>query len=92
MQSFMVSRCVDPSSVPVLVDMGSVDDQRARDNADALIAAGVSRKNISIEGNRRLLVKLPPKKAAGILSRFPIVAGATYWQCTHHWPLTSTQK
>jgi hypothetical protein len=88
--SLMLQRCIDPASVPVLVDLGSVDDRRSRDNAVTLIAAGVSRKNISIEGHRRLLIKLPPRKAAALLAQFPIVAGVTYWKCTHHWPLAKT--
>lgn len=81
----MVDRCMNPDSIPILVDLGSVDEKAARDRADALMASGVGRGNLSIEGFRRLLVKLPPKKAESILARFPIVAGSTYWQTTHHW-------
>jgi hypothetical protein len=80
----MVSRCIDPTKIPVLVDLGYLDEKRSRDCADRLMAAGVSRKNFSIEGNRRLLVKLPPKTADGLIKRFRFEAGASYFQCTHH--------
>ncbi len=81
----MVDRCINPESIPVLVDLGSVDEKVSRDRADALMASGVGRGNLSIEGFRRLLVKLPAKKVQDILASFPIVAGSTYWQTTHHW-------
>lgn len=80
----MVERAMAPDKIPILIDLGSVEDKAARDRADALMAAGLSNKNFSIEGNRRLLVKVPPKKSA-LLNTFPIVAGSTYWQTTHHW-------
>lgn len=81
----MVDRHMNPDSIPVLVDLGSVDQKASRDRADALIASGISRTNLSIEGFRRLLVKIPPRKIKKILEHFPIVEGATYWQTTHHW-------
>lgn len=81
----MVDRCIAPDSVPILVDLGNVNDQATRDRADAISAAGISRKNFSCEGNARLLLKLPPKKADVIFGAFPIVLGSTYWQTTHHW-------
>lgn len=80
----MVARAINPAAVPFLVDLGSVDEKPSRDCADRLIAAGISRRNFSIEGNRRLLVRLPPKKAAAIIKRFRFKEGGTYWQCTHH--------
>jgi hypothetical protein len=80
----MVGRAIDPAGTPILIDLGRVDDQRTRDAADKIRAAGVGRKNFSIEGAGRLLVKLPLAKAK-LLDVFPINAGATYWQCTHHW-------
>lgn len=81
----MVQRAMDPTSIPVLVDLGYLDDKASRDRADALMAGGLSRRNLSIDGHRRILMKVPPKKAGTILKRFPIVAGETYWQTTHHW-------
>lgn len=81
----MVERCINPAAMPVLVDLGPLDDKKSRDLADKLMAAGINRKNFSIEGFRRLLVKLPVKKAPEILKRFPrIVEGSTYFQATHH--------
>jgi hypothetical protein len=82
----MVERCVDPVSMPVLVDLGYVKENVSRDRADKLIAAGVAPRNFSIEGFGRLLVKLPPRKANAIFAKFrQIVPGSTYWQTTHHW-------
>jgi hypothetical protein len=82
----MVDRVIDPASIPVLVDLGSVTDKASRDFADRMMAGGLSRNNFSIEGNGRLLVKLPPKKAAAIIKKYRIVEGVTYWQCTHSRP------
>lgn len=79
----MVDRCINPAAVPVLVDLGSVNDKASRDCADRLMAAGIAKKNFSIEGFNRLLVKLPPKKADTIIGRFRFVPGQTYFQCTH---------
>lgn len=79
----MVERYLTPASIPVLVDLGYVNDKPSLDCADRLMAAGISRKNFSIEGHARLLVKLPPKKAAAIIKKFRFVEGVTYWQCTH---------
>lgn len=81
----MVERAMNPLSIPVLVDLGYLDEKASRDRADALMAGGLSRRNLSIEGNRRILMKVPPKKAEAIFKRFPIVSGETYWQVTHHW-------
>lgn len=83
MASLMNARCINPASVPVLVDLGYLDDRKARECADRLMAAGIARRNFSIEGFRRLLVKLPPKKAPNIIKRFRFVAGETYFTCTH---------
>jgi len=80
----MVDRHMAPDKIPVLVDLGSVEDKKSRDCADRLMAAGVSRKNFSIEGNRRLLVRLPPLKSIDLIRRFRFETGGTYWQCTHH--------
>lgn len=79
----MTDRAINPASIPVLVDLGSVNDKVSRDCADRLMAAGIAKSNFSIEGNARLLVKLPPKKADEIVRRFRFVPGTTYFQCTH---------
>lgn len=79
----MVDRRMNPASIPVLVDLGSLNDKASRDCADRMMAAGVSKKNFSVEGFNRLLVKLPPKIAPAIIKRFRIKEGAAYWQCTH---------
>jgi len=80
----MTERCIAPEKVPVLVDLGSVNDKAARDCADRVMAAGVAKSNFSIEGFNRLLLKLPKSKAAAIIRRFRFKEGCTYFQCTHH--------
>lgn len=70
--------------VPIIVDLGYLDDA-AVVRAEAIIAAGVSKRNFRVEGFRRLMVELPPTKAARVLRDLPIVAGETYWRSTHHW-------
>ena len=70
----------------VLIDIGNVNDQAARDRADKVIAAGVGKKNLSIEGFNRIFIRIPPKKVAAILAAFPqIEQGSTYYQSTHNW-------
>lgn len=81
----MMDRVLDPESVPTLIDLGYIRDRAARDRADALVAHGISRRNLSIEGHGRLLMKCPKRKTKSALEKFPIVKGSTYWQCTHHW-------
>jgi hypothetical protein len=80
----MVNRCIDPESIPVLVDLGYVNDKASRDFADRLMAAGISPKRFSIEAFGRLLVNLPPTKAGKIIKRFRLREGSTYFMCTHH--------
>ena len=82
----MVDRCINQTSVPVLVDLGYVKDAGTKRLARRLMEYGVGRKNFSVEGFGRLLVKLPRATAAKTLDRFKrsIVAGACYWQTTHH--------
>lgn len=79
----MVDRCIEPDRIPVLVDLGPVNDKASRDCADRLMAQGTSRKRFSIEGFGRLLVKLPAAKSATIIKRFRFVEGQTYFMCTH---------
>lgn len=80
----------DGKGRPILVDLGYivqggkvVSDVDAR--AQAILATGLARKNFQVVANGRLFVKLPPKKAPSLLSRFPIAEGETYWMATHHW-------
>lgn len=82
---FMVGRCINAEAVKTLVDLGYVSEQTTRDRYAALRKHGIARSNFSVEGFNRLLMKLPPRKADAALKAFPIVAGETYFQCTHHW-------
>jgi hypothetical protein len=70
---------------PVIVDLGYLDDQSARDHADALMAYGIPNRRFSIEGNNRLMVEIPKSKVSGVLGAFPIKEGSKYFGTTHHW-------
>lgn len=80
----MVERYIDPDATPVLVDLGYWDKKSA-ERFEMLVAAGIGRRNFSIEGFNRLLVKIPKTKVSTILLEFPIVEGGEYWQTTHRW-------
>ena len=70
----------------MLIDLGCVNDQAARDRADRIRATGLGKKNISLEGYDRIFVRIPPKKVVAILAAFPAIKeGATYYQSTHNW-------
>lgn len=81
---FMMDRALGPDDVPILVDLG-YDGPDAVERWESLRAAGIGHRNFSLEGHRRLLMRLPIKKAKVVLAAFPIVEGKTYWQTTHHW-------
>lgn len=81
--SLMLERAYDPENVPVLVDLGYVEDKASRDCADRLMNAGVGKSRFSIEVFNRLLVSLPKTKADKIIKRFRFKEGPAYWQCTH---------
>ena len=82
-RSLMLARALSLASVPVLVDLGYLNDKASRDAADRLLAAGLSVRNLSIEGHNRLLAKLPPKKATALIERCELLEGGRYWQTTH---------
>lgn len=70
---------------PVIVDLGYLENQNARDHADALMAHGIAKSRFSIEGHNRLMVEIPKSKVAGVMEAFPIKEGSTYFGTTHHW-------
>lgn len=76
---------LDGKPVPMIVDLGYLDDRRSRNAADKLLAFGISKRRLSIEGNGRLLVEIPPRQSAAVLRNFQIEPGETYWRATHHW-------
>ncbi|EYR81789.1 hypothetical protein [Shinella sp. DD12] len=70
---------------PVIVDLGYLENQDARDHADALMAHGIAKSRFSIEGHNRLMVEIPQSKVPGVMEAFPIKEGSTYFGTTHHW-------
>lgn len=74
-----------------LVDMGYLDKQETRDNADKLLdaikAAGHKSRCAEIVGHNRVVVRIPPKVKDAVLASCPeVVEGAGgYCWCTHGW-------
>lgn len=83
MMSFWLQNAAQPGR-HTLVDIGDLDDKRARDRADRL-RKYLAISNFQIVGNARLTVRLPPKKRDFILQRFPLIkeGAAGYCWCTH---------
>lgn len=87
MASLMMKSCYRESAgeTPIpLVDLGYWSEETAK-RYDALREFGIARRRFSREGHDRLLMEVPPTKLQAVLGAFPIVEGATYWRCTHHW-------
>ena len=75
----------------MLVDMGCLDKQETRDNADKLLdaikAAGHKGRCGEIVGNRRLVIRIPPKVKNVVIASCPEISegSADYCWCTHGW-------
>ena len=83
MRSLMLQRAMGKEML--LVDLGPIRSEATDGRVDAVQHLGVGRGNFRVEMAQRLLVRLPPRKAARALATLPIVEGRTYWQTTHHW-------
>lgn len=83
MSDFWLENAATPGK-HTLVDCGYLKDQAARDRADKLLEH-VSRKNIEIAGDGRLLVRIPPTKVKTVLAAIPEIkeGAAGYCWCTH---------
>jgi hypothetical protein len=77
---------VEAHAKHTLVDMGDVNKQAARDATDRLMEH-TGRRNVQVVGAGRITVRLPPRKRANILRKFPQIAegAAGYCWCTHGW-------
>lgn len=72
----------------MLIDLGYVKEQAARDRAD-LILKIVSKRNLQIAGCGRLLLHVPPRQVDAVLAAFSEVKPAAerpgYCWCSHTW-------
>lgn len=87
MPNFMIENAIrrasgDPEEF--VVDLGYVREQ-GDERGKALRDFGIGLDNFSVEGFGRLLVRIPPRKQAAVLERFPIRAPGRYYGTTHAW-------
>lgn len=69
----------------ILVDLGYLSEQAARDRADKLFTK-LSKTNLRIVGASRIVIRVPPNKLAAVLAAFPeITTKQTYSWCSHSW-------
>ena len=74
----------------ILVDMGYMGSQNARDRTDDVIAfigkTHKGQKNVEILAYNRITIRIPPGKLDAVLEKFPAISGKqTYSWCTHSW-------
>lgn len=70
----------------MIIDIGYVTDEKARDRADELFAIGVGKKNLvwgPSTGDPRIHMFIPKTKRAKVLSKFPISEKKTWFGATH---------
>ena len=83
---FMEVEC-DKADV-MIIDIGYVNDEKARNRADRLFTAGISRKNLiwgPSTGQPRIHIKIPNTKRSRIRSQFPISNKKTWFGANYSW-------
>ena len=70
----------------MIIDIGYVTDEAARNRTDKLFAFGIGKKNLvwgPSTGNPRIHLNIPKSKRKAILAAFPIKTKATWFGATH---------
>jgi len=70
----------------VVVDIGYVTDESARNRADEFFALGIGTKNLiwgPTTGDPRIHIHIPKSKVAKIMSALPIKTKKTWFGATH---------
>lgn len=70
----------------VVVDLGYINDESARNRADEILALGVSSRNLiwgPSTGQPRLHIHIPKTKVLKIMKALPIQAKKTWFGATH---------
>jgi len=70
----------------VIVDIGYVNDESARNRADEIFALGIGKKNLiwgPSTGSPRIHMNIPKSKVAKIMKALPIQAKKTWFGATH---------
>ena len=66
----------------MIIDIGFVTDEAARNRADQLIAAGIGRQNLiwgPSDGDPRIHLRIPATKRKKILEEFPGIKNKKTW-------------
>lgn len=70
----------------VIVDIGYVTDESARNRADKIFALGIGKKNLvwgPSTGQPRIHMHIPKSKVSKIMKALPIQAKKTWFGATH---------
>lgn len=85
--NWMDAEPLDDSEVDVIIiDIGYVTDESARNRADEIFALGVGKKNLvwgQSTGDRRIHIHIPKTKRDKVFSTLPISDKKTWFGATH---------
>jgi len=77
---------MDKKKDVMIIDIGYVNDESARNRADEIFALGVSKKNLvwgPSTGGPRIHVAIPKTKREKVMSSLPISDKKTWFGATH---------
>ena len=72
----------------MIIDIGYVTDESARNRAEKLFAFGISKKNLvwgPSTGDMRIHIFIPKARREKVLAAFPIQDKKTWFGATHSW-------
>lgn len=70
----------------VIVDIGYLNEESARNRADKIFALGISKKNLilgSSTGQPRIHINIPKTKVTKVMDALPIQTKKTWFGATH---------
>lgn len=86
-KSFWLDNAISPG-MHTLIDLGYLDDHATQKRCEKLLEL-VSKKNFSVVGFNRLLVRIPKTKVGNVLDKIPAIKTSEeapgYCWCTHTW-------
>ena len=77
----------------MIIDIGYVTDESARNRADELFAFGIGKQNLvwgPSTGDPRIHIHIPKSKREKVLSTFPIENKKTWFGATHSYKAKET--
>ena len=84
---------MDKNPDVMIIDLGYINNQSARDRADALFAFGIGKRNIiwgPTTGEPRIHINIPKQKQTAVLQKFPVIKKKTWFGANYSW-LTKTK-